>query len=68
MIMTTPTSCIIQVLAVEEEMREFLEEMAAEKRKMETKLQKTITSISRTTRMTEIEYLLFDIKFYWPHP
>ena len=40
MIITTPTSYIIQVLAVEEEMRELLKEMAAEKRKMETKLQK----------------------------
>ena len=40
MIITTPTSCIIQVLAVEEEMRELLKEMAAEKRNMETKLQK----------------------------
>ena len=40
MIITTSTSCIIQVLAVEEEMRELLKEMAAEKRNMETKLQK----------------------------
>ena len=38
-VITTPTSCN-QVFAVEEEMRELLKEMAAEKRKMETKLQK----------------------------
>ena len=37
MIIITPTSYnIIQVLGVEEEMRELLKEMAAEKRKMET--------------------------------
>ena len=40
MIVTTPISCITQVLAVEEEMRELLKEMAAEKRNMEMKLSK----------------------------
>ena len=40
MITATPTSCIMQVLAVEEEMRELLKETVVKKRKMEAKLQK----------------------------